>query len=99
DAALEALDDLARVVLEALQLRDGRLVDPGSVAEEAHVRAAPDEAARDHAAGDRAEPGDLEEVAHLDLADHRFGLDRREQSDERLLDLARQLVDDAVLAD
>ena len=41
----------------------------------------------------------LEQRAHLDLADHRLGLDRREHPDERLLDLLGQLVDDAVLAD
>ena len=56
-------------------------------------------AARDHAAGDRAEPRDAEERAHLDLADDRLGLDRREHADERLLDLLGELVDDAVLAD
>src|SRR5439155_468761 len=60
DPALEALGHLARVVLEALQLRDGRLVDARPVAEDAHVRAAAHQAARDHAAGDRAEARHLE---------------------------------------
>ena len=99
DAALEALGHLAGVVLEALELRDRRLVDPGAVAEDAHARAAPDDAARDHAAGDRADARGAEERAHLDLADHGLGLDRREHADERLLDLLGELVDDAVLAD
>ena len=63
------------------------------------LRAAADDAARDHAAGDRADPRGAEERPHLDLADHGLGLDRRQHADERLLDLLRQLVDDAVLAD
>ena len=50
DAALEALGDLTDVVLEAAQRGDRRLVDARAVAEEAHVRAASHEAARDHAA-------------------------------------------------
>src|SRR5579862_241215 len=98
DAALEALDHLAGVVLEALELRDRRVVDQCAVAEDAHLRTAADEAARDHAARDRAEPRDTEERTHLDLADHGLGRDRREHAHERLLDVARQLVDDAVLA-
>ena len=99
DAALEALGHLADVVLEAAERGDSRLVDAGAVAEEADARAAADEPARDHAAGDRAEPRDLEERANLDLADDRLGLDRREHADERLLDLLGQLVDDAVEPD
>src|SRR5689334_10552280 len=56
DAALEALLDLADVVLEALELRDPRLVDHGAVAHDADVRVAPHLAVRDVRAGDRAEP-------------------------------------------
>src|SRR6478672_12365355 len=99
DAALEALRDLADVVLEAAQRGDGRLVDARALAEDADVRAAAHETARDHAAGDRPQARDLEEREHLDLADDRFGLDRREHADERLLDLLGQPVDDAVEAD
>ena len=85
--------------MKRLQLRDRRLVDARALAEDADARAAAHDAARDHAAGDRAEPRDAEERAHLDLADDGLGLDRREHADERLLDLLRELVDDAVLAD
>ena len=63
------------------------------------LRVAANDTARDHAAGDRPEPRDPEERAHLDLADDRLGLDRGEHADERLLDLLGQLVDDAVEAD
>ena len=45
------------------------------------------------------EPRDLEERAHLGLAERLLGLDRREHPDERLLDVLGELVDDAVRAD
>src|SRR4029077_12917974 len=61
DAALEALLDLADVVLEALQLGDPRLVDDRAVAHDADVGVAPHRAARDVRAGDRAETGNAEE--------------------------------------
>ena len=99
DAALEALGDLSCVLLEALELRDRRVVDHGSVAHDAHLRAPPHDARCDHAAGDRAEPRDLEEGAHLGLADDLLGLDGGEHADERLLDVLGELVDDAVGAD
>src|SRR5581483_5440702 len=99
DAALEALAHLADVVLEAAELRDGGLVDPRSLAEDAHVRAAAHDAARDHAACNRAEPRDAEQCTHLHLTEDRLGLDRRQQPDERLLDVGGELVDDAVEAD
>src|SRR5664279_6599478 len=63
DAALESFRDLAGVVLEALELGDRRRVDHGAVADDANLRAAPDDAVRNHAAGDRAEPRDLEPVS------------------------------------
>src|SRR5918995_3334619 len=50
DAALEALLHFTDVVLEALELRDRRLVDDGAVADDAHLTAAADGAAGDHAA-------------------------------------------------
>ena len=53
----------------------------------------------DHAAGDRAEPRDLEQRAHLRLADRLLRLDRREHADERLLDVLGELVDHPVRAD
>ncbi len=53
----------------------------------------------DHAARDRAEPGDPEERAHLGLADRLLRRDGGELADQRLLDLLGQLVDDVVGAD
>src|SRR5439155_5563410 len=58
DAALEALLDLAHVVLEALELGDLRLVDDGAVADDADAGVALDRAVGDVRAGDRAEPRD-----------------------------------------
>src|SRR5207237_3925314 len=55
DAALEALLDLAHVVLEGPQLGDRRVVDHGALADDAAARAAADDAARDVAAGDGAD--------------------------------------------
>src|SRR3954452_18791317 len=99
DAALEALLDLAGVVLEALQLPDPRLVDDGAVAHHTHLRAATDGAARDVGAGDRAEPGDAEELAHLDLAQRGLHRHRAQHADERLLDVVGELVDHTVSPD
>src|SRR5712691_8589391 len=99
DAALEALLDLAHVVLDAPQRRDRRLVDDGAVPHDAHLRPPADDTARDHAAGDRADARRAEQRAHLGLAERRLGLDRFQHADERLLDVLGQLVDDAVRAD
>src|SRR5437764_3666037 len=99
DPALEALLDLAHVVLDAAKRADRGLVDDGSLADDANLRATPDDAARDHAAGDVAEPRCAEDRAHLGLAERLLGLDRLEHADERLLDVLGQLVDDAVGAD
>src|SRR6185369_1381893 len=57
DAALEPLRNLASVVLEPLQLRDGRCVDHSTVADHADARVATDDAVGDYAARNRAEPG------------------------------------------
>src|SRR5206468_4262252 len=99
DPALEAFLDLADVVLEALQLRDRRLDDHGAVADEANLRAAPDDALGHVRAGDRPEARDAEELPHLRLADRLLGRDGREHPDERLLDVVGELVDDAVRTD
>src|SRR5215210_1612113 len=45
DAALESFLDLARVVLEALQLRDRRVVDHGAIADDPNAGAAAHEPA------------------------------------------------------
>src|SRR5207237_471938 len=69
DAALETLGHLARVVLEAPQRVDRRLVDDGAVANDAGARAAADRPACDVGAGDRAETRDPDQGAHLGLAE------------------------------
>src|SRR5437763_5708127 len=76
DAALEALGHLAHVVLEAPELRDRRLVNDGPVADDPNPRATTHDAARDVAAGDRAEPRDAEELPDLGLAERFLVLDR-----------------------
>ena len=50
-------------------------------------------------AGDRAEPRDPDQGAHLGLAEGDLLAHRPEHPDERLLDVLRQLVDDAIGAD
>jgi len=87
DAALEALLHLPRVVLEALQLRDRRLVDQqcrrarrAPARRGARRRSSP-------CSGDRAEPRDAEQLAHLGFADRRLGADRGQHADERALDV------------
>src|SRR5438270_7541472 len=55
DAALEAFLDFAHVVLQALERFDLARVDHHVVAQQPEMRAAGDQAGRDHAAGDRAD--------------------------------------------
>src|SRR3954468_16862121 len=98
EAALEALLDLAGVVLEALERVDHRRIDDSAVPDDAHLRVPADEPVRDHATGDRADPRRAECLAHLGLADRLLRLDGGEHADERLLDVLRQLVDDVVRA-
>src|SRR4051812_22541062 len=99
EAALEAFQHFASVVLEPLQRVDRRRVDDGAVADHADLGAAAQEAVRDHATGDRAGLRRLEGVAYLGLADRLLRLDGGEHSDQSLLDVLRQLVDDVVRAD
>src|SRR5581483_7736855 len=69
EAALEALLHLPRVVLEALQRVDRRRVDDRAVADDAHVRAAANDAACHHAARDRPDARGAEGLADLGLPD------------------------------
>src|SRR4051812_44734536 len=64
DAALEAGLHLAHVVLEPLERRDRAVPDDRALPEEAHLRAAGDGAVGDVAAGDLADPGHREHLAH-----------------------------------
>src|ERR1700760_3290776 len=68
DAALEAGEDLADVVVEAPQRADLAVVDDGAVADEAHLRATRGLALGDHAAGDDTDLRGAEDLAHLDLS-------------------------------
>src|SRR5207247_10521725 len=76
-----------------------RLLDDGAGADDPGLRASAHDAARHVGAGDRPEPRDPEELANLRLAERLLGLDRSEHADEGLLDVLRELVDDAVAAD
>src|SRR5262249_28919251 len=96
DAALEALGNLADVVLEPLELSDRRRVDHGAVTDDPDARITTHDAVGDHAACDRAEPGDAEEGTYLGLADRLLRRDGCELADERLLDLLGELVDDVI---
>src|SRR5262249_41189931 len=72
DSALEAVRDLARVVVEAPQARDRRVEDDGAVAHDAHTRTARDLALSDEGAGDRADFRSFEELTDLGLAERRL---------------------------
>src|SRR5262245_53863137 len=78
DAAFESALDLAHIVLEAAQRPDLALVDHDVVADEPRlaVAAARDAAFGDHAPGNRAELGHLEDAANRSHAQADF-LERR----------------------
>src|SRR4051794_31150723 len=67
-AAFLARQHLARIVLEALELRQLALVDHDVVADQADVRTALDLAVSDAAAGDLADLGDVEDLQDLCVA-------------------------------
>src|SRR5260370_670997 len=96
DAALEALTHFPDVLLEALERRQGPVVHLDAVADHAHPCRSGDHARAHEAAGDRAHLGDLEQLAHLRLAQHDVLLLQREQPFHRRLHLFYRLVDDAV---
>src|SRR3954466_16073905 len=96
DAALEPFAHLAHVFLEATERRDRAVVDLHAIADDARTTLAVDDAAAHVAAGDRAEAGDLEDLAHHRLAGDDLALFRTEQALERGADVVYRLVDDAV---
>src|ERR1700722_19039190 len=67
DTALEALMDLADVLLEPLERRDGALPDDDAISEETDLRTACDDAVPDVATGDGADPRHPEDLADLGL--------------------------------
>src|SRR5260370_37189178 len=98
-AALEDLTHFPDVLLEALERRQGPVVHLDAVADHAHPCRSGDHARAHEAAGDRAHLGDLEQLAHLRLAQHDLLLLRCEHPFHRRLHLFHRLVDDAVGAD
>src|SRR5215203_1543656 len=100
DAALVALADLGRVVLEPLERLDREVVrHDGAVADEPCPGVAADLAAAHQAAGDVAELAGPEHLADLGGAELRLLVLRLEHALERGLDLVDRLVDDREVAD
>src|SRR3989454_667814 len=99
DAALEALANLAHVVLEALERPDRPFVHLDAVADHPHPRRSGDHPRPDKTAGDGADLGDLERLPHLRLAQHHLFLLRGEQALHRPAHRFHRLVVDAVGAD
>src|SRR5262249_15431286 len=99
DAALEALPDLAGVLLEPLQRRDDALPDHDALAEEADLGATCDDARLHIAAGDGTHTRDPEDLAHLGVARDDFLVLRRQQAHHGLLDVVEHLVNDLVGTD
>src|SRR6266536_1781437 len=100
DAALEALTDLGRVVLEPPQRGDRRVFgDHRTVADDPGAGVAPDETGAHQAAGDDADLRGAEHLAHLGGAELRLLVLGLEQTLERGLDLLDGLVDNRVVPD
>src|SRR3984893_652496 len=97
DAALEPLQHLTDIVLEALERADGVLAKHGLAPLDAHPRGT-DDLPLDHgAAEDRSDLGDGEELLHLRTAVNGLADLRREHAAERRLDVVEDVVDDAVV--
>ena len=68
-AALKALFDLPRIVLEAFEAFQLASEDDHVVAQQAQACAAPHQTSGDHATGDVADLGDAEDLANLRVAE------------------------------
>src|SRR5262249_51010711 len=99
DAALEPFAYLAHVVLEALERRDGAVEDFDAVANHSHATLAIDHAAANGTASDRSDARNLEDVAHLGLAEHDFALFGAKHAFHRRTNVGDRLVDDAIELD
>src|SRR6476620_6155398 len=98
--ALEALADLGRVVLLPLQRGEVEVVrHDRTVAQQARLGVAPEQATGDHAAGDVADLRGAEDLADLRLAEDGLLVHRLEHALEGRLDLLDRLVDDRVVPD
>jgi len=91
--------DLLDLVLEPLEGLQLALVDHHVVAEQAHPGGAPGDAFGDLAAGDLANPGDLEHFLDPGVADKVLLDLRAEQARGGLFHVIDQVVDDRVVAD
>src|ERR1051326_2280892 len=98
-AAFLAGEYLARVILEALELRQLAFVDHHVVADETHVGAALDGSIGDAAARDLADLGDGEDFQDFRRAERGLARGRREQPGHCLLHVLHEVVDDVVVAD
>ena len=74
-------------------------MDHDVVAQEAHLGAAPDDAFGDHAAGDLADPGDVEHLADRGIAEEALAQGRRQHARQRVAHVVDHVVDDRVIAD
>src|SRR5258706_1232586 len=99
ESALETRFHFLHVVLEALERIELAGVHDHSAADDAHRRAAAHQTVGHHAAGDRADLGNLADVAHFDRADHRLLALWREHAVDRGLHVVDRVVDDVVVAD
>src|SRR5271165_1747117 len=100
DAALEALPDLGRIVLEPAQGLDGEVVgDNHAVPDQPGLAVPGDRAGPDDTAGHVADPRHPEDLADLRGAELRLLEDWLEHALERGFDFLNRLVDDRVVAD
>src|ERR1700722_4182738 len=98
-AAFLAGDDFARVILEALELRQLTLMHDHAVANEPDIGATLDDAVGDAAAGDAADLRDLEDFENDGIAEHGLAQRRRQQARHRLLHVVDQGINDVVVTD
>src|SRR3989338_4871967 len=99
DAALEAGEHLADVVLEPLERADRALGHDGLPAPDPHLGVADHLAFRHVRAADRAELGDDEDLAHLGLPERRLPDLGGEHPGQRRLEIVDHVVDDIVAPD
>src|SRR6266542_5893385 len=97
DTALEALQHLTHIILEALERAQGVLPEDGVAPLDAHPRGADDLPLDHRAPEDRPHLGDGEELLDLGPAVHGFPNFRGEHAAEGRLDVVEDVVDDAVV--
>src|ERR1700693_1092847 len=98
-AAFVAVANLADLVLEPLQRLQAALVNHDVVAQQPNLGAAPNHALRDHAAGDLADPGDVEHLADRGIPEKPLAQGRGQHARQRIPHIVDHVVDDRVIAD